>query len=137
MALQLSTGYRNGILDLFETTVGASGILKVFTGSPPATCATADTGTTLTTITLPADFMASASGGSKALSGTWQDLSADNNGTPGYFRIYPSAATTTNAVIQGTVTITGGGGDMTFDSVSWTAGQQINVTSFTLTAPGA
>jgi hypothetical protein len=40
-------------------------------------------------------------------------------------------------VIQGNVTATGGGGDMTIDNVSIAAGQQVTVTSFTLTAGGA
>ena len=82
-------------------------------------------------ITLPSDWMAAASGGSKALSGTWQDTSADASGTAGHFRIYASDGTTKH--IQGTITVTGGGGDMTLDSVSLTAAQSITITSFTLT----
>jgi hypothetical protein len=39
--------------------------------------------------------------------------------------------------MQGTVTATGGGGDMTLDNTSFAVGQQVNITSFTLTAGGA
>jgi hypothetical protein len=82
-------------------------------------------------MTLPSDWMAAASSGSKALSGTWQDASANNAGTAGHFRIYESTATTCH--IQGSVTATGGGGDLTLDNTSIAAGQSITITSFTLT----
>jgi hypothetical protein len=39
--------------------------------------------------------------------------------------------------VQGTITATGGGGDMTLDNTSISSGQQFNVTSFTITAGGA
>lgn len=132
MALQYSTGVRNAKLDAVETTVGTSAVLKIRTGSVPANVATADSGTVLATCTLPSDWMAAASSGSKAKSGTWEDTSADNTGTAAHFRIYASDGTT--AHIQGTVTATGGGGDMTVDSTSFTSGQAFTVTGFTLTA---
>ncbi|NBW12389.1 MAG: hypothetical protein EBR82_30590 [Caulobacteraceae bacterium] len=131
MPIQLSTSVRNARLDSIETTIGTSAILRVRTGSAPANCGTADSGTVLATLNLPSDWLAAASSGSKALSGTWQDLSADNSGTVGHFRIYDSGGTTCH--IQGTVTVTGGGGDMTFDTATFTAGQQVTVTGFTLT----
>lgn len=131
MPIQLSTSVRNARLDSIETTIGTSAILRVRTGTAPANCGTADSGTVLATLNLPSDWLAAASSGSKALSGTWQDLSADNSGTVGHFRIYDSGGSTCH--IQGTVTVTGGGGDMTFDTATFTAGQQVTVTSFTLT----
>lgn len=131
MALQLSTTVRNARLDAIETTIGLTPILKMRTGAPPANCGTADSGTVVATLTLPSDWMAAASGGSKALSGTWQDLSADNPGTIAHFRIYDSGGSTCH--IQGTATSTGGGGDMEIDNPVVVAGQQINVTAFTLT----
>lgn len=135
MAIQLSVAVRNALLDSIETTIGATAVIKIRSGTVPATVATADAGTVLATITLPSDWMAAASGGSKALSGTWEDASADNTGTAAHFRLYASDGTT--AHLQGTVTVTGGGGDMTVDSVSFAAGQAFTVTAFTLTAPGA
>lgn len=135
MALQLSTAVRNAMLDAIETIVGASAVLKIFTGSAPANCAAADTGTVLASISCPSDWLAAASGGSKAKSGTWEDTSADASGTAGYFRIYASDGTTCHA--QGTVTATGGGGDMTVQSTTFTATQPFQVTSFALTMGGA
>lgn len=135
MTLQLSTTARNALLDALETAAGLSAILKIRSGSVPASCATADAGTVLATLNLPSDWMAAASGGSKAKSGTWSDTTADATGTAAHFRIYASDGTTCH--FQGTVTATGGGGDMTLDNTSIAAGQQVDVTGFTLTAPNA
>lgn len=132
MALQYSVTVRNAKLDAVETAIGTSAVLKIRTGSVPATCATADAGTVLATLTLPSDWMAAASSGSKAKSGTWEDTSADNAGTAEHWRLYASDGTTCHA--QGTVTVTGGGGDMTVDSTAFSAGQSFTVTTFTLTA---
>jgi hypothetical protein len=135
MALQFSAAVRNALLDAIETAVGASAVLKIRTGAPPADVATADSGTVLATLNLPADWMSDAAAGSKAKLGTWEDTSADDAGTAGHFRLYASNGTT--AHMQGTVTATGGGGDMTVDNVVFASGQAFTITGFTLTAPGA
>jgi hypothetical protein len=131
MAVQLSVTVRNARLDAIETAISTSAVLKIRTGAQPADCATADSGTVLATLSLPSDWMAAASSGSKAKSGTWQDTSADATGTAAHWRLYASDGTTCHA--QGTVTATGGGGDMTVDNVSFASGQSFTVTSFTLT----
>jgi hypothetical protein len=135
MAVQLSVAVRNARLDAIETNIGTSAVLRIRSGAPPATCATADSGTVLATLNLPTDWMAAASSGSKALSGTWQDLTADATGTAAHFRVYDSGGTVCG--IQGTVTATGGGGDMTLDNTSIASGQQVTVTTFTLTDANA
>ena len=133
ISLQLSVTARNNLLDSLEaTTIGTSPVLKIRTGSVPATCATADSGTVLASITCPSDWAAAASSGSKAKSGTWQDASADNTGTAAHWRLYASDGTTCH--LQGTVTATGGGGDMTLDSTSITSGQVVTISTFTLSA---
>lgn len=131
-AVQLSVGARNNRLDSIETTLSTSPKLQIWSGSMPADCVTTDSGTKLAEITLPSDWMAAASGGTKAKSGTWSDVGLAA-GSAGYFRIKPSSPTGTNAVVQGTVTATGGGGDMTLDNVSIAVGQAVTVNSFTLT----
>ena len=75
--------------------------------------------------------MANATGGSKALAGSWTDASADAAGSAAHFEILASDNTTRH--MQGTVTATGGGGDMTVDNVVFAAAQAFSVTSFTLT----
>ena len=131
MTIQFSAAVRNARLDAVETATGATAVLKIRTGTVPATVATADAGTVLATLTLPSDWMAAASAGAKAKAGTWEDTSADAAGTAAHFRLYASDGTT--AHIQGTVTATGGGGDMTVDNVVFALAQAFTVTSFTLT----
>lgn len=131
MAIQFSVAVRNARLDAIETAIGASAIMLIRTGAAPASCATADSGTVLATLNLPSDWMAAAASGSKSMSGTWQDSSADASGTAGHFRIYDSSGATCH--LQGTVTATGGGGDLQVDNVNFATGQSFTITSFTLT----
>jgi len=131
MGLQESTAVRNAKLDAIEATIGTAPLLIFLSGTQPADCAAADTGTVLATMSLPSDWMAAASGGSKTLLGTWQDASADNTGVMGYWRIKDSSGTTCH--MQGSVTATGGGGQITVASTSIVQGQQFTISSFTLT----
>ena len=133
MAFQFSTNTRNAWLDAIETTIGASPTLELRSGAAPANCAAADSGTLLASMALPADWMAAAAAGAKALSGTWQDTAADAAGTVGHFRIKQGAT----CHIQGSVTATAGGGDMTLDNPVLAVGQQVTITGFTLNAGGA
>lgn len=135
MAVQFSTDVRNAMLDSIESTVGTSAVLKIRTGSPPASCATADSGTVLVSYSLASDWAAAASGGSKALNSTPISTTASASGTAGHYRIYRSNGTTCDE--QGTITVTGGGGDMTVDNTSINNGQTVNITSFTKTMGGA
>lgn len=134
MALQLSVAMRNARADAFESTTGASAKLQLRTGAPPANCAAADSGTLLCEITVPADWLTAASAGVKTKSGTWSGTGAAA-GTAAHFRLKDNAGTTCHA--QGTVTATGGGGDMTLDNTSIAVAQAVEVTTFTLTEAGA
>lgn len=129
--MQLSVRVRNARLDVIESTIGPSAVLKIRTGAAPASCATADSGTVLATVNLPADWMEPAANGQKGLSGTWQDNAADSGGTAAHFRLYASDGVTCDA--QGTVSATGGGGDLQVDNTNFATGQQFSVTAFTLT----
>lgn len=134
MAIQYSVAVRNAQLDAFETTVGTSPKLQIRTGAQPADCATAASGTLLAEMTLPSDFMAAASGGSKALSGSWT-VSATGTGTAGHFRILNSAGSTCH--LQGSITATGGGGDLQVDNTSIASGQTTTITALTITRGNA
>ena len=134
MALNYSTTLRNAQLDAVETTVGTSAKLYIRTGTKPTACSDADSGTLLATLDLPSDWMAAASSGSKAKNGTWTGTGADA-GSAGHFRIKDSGGTTCH--LQGSVTATGGGGDMTLDNVVIASAQTITISTFTLTAGNA
>lgn len=65
MPVQLSVAARNARLDAIETTAGTTAKLQIRSGAQPATCATAASGTLLAELTLPADYLANASAGSR------------------------------------------------------------------------
>src|SRR4029077_6876500 len=130
MAIQLSVSARNARLDQIETTVSTAPLLRIFTGAQPANCAAADSGTKLVEMTLPSDWMNAASSGAKTLLGSWTSTGI-TNGTAAHFRIKDSAGT--NCHIQGSITATGGGGDMTLDNTSIASAQVVTVNTFTLT----
>lgn len=127
--MQYSMPIRNGKLDVIETIIGPDAVLKIRTGTKPANLASADSGSVLATVLLPSDWMAPASGGSKSKSGTWEDLSADADGTAAHFRVYASDGST--AHIQGTVGTAAA--DMIVNSASFHTGQPFVVNSFTIT----
>lgn len=129
MAIQLSVAARNGRLDAIETEAGASAILKIRTLAQPATCATADAGTVLATLALPADWMGLAAAGVKSKLGTWSDAAADAAGTAAHFRVYKTDGVT--CVIQGSVGQ--GSGDLSLDNTVIAVGQTVTITGFDLT----
>jgi len=140
MAMQLSTTVRNARLDAIEDTITAEGdvFLRIYSGSMPANCGAAETGTLLAECELSANFMAAAASGAKAKTGKWEDLAADHTGTAGYFRIVVDKGPLGEEChIQGTVTGTGGGGDMEVSSTSFTTGQKFTVNTFTITDANA
>jgi hypothetical protein len=129
----MGTTLRNARLDQIEATVGTAPILTIRTGAQPTDCAAANSGTVLATITLPSDWLAAASGGTKAKSGTWQDPSADNTGTAAHWRLHDSSATTCH--LQGSVGQ--GSGDLSLDNTSIVAGQSITINTWTFTEGNA
>jgi hypothetical protein len=138
MTVQQSTTVRNAKLDAFETAIGAAAVIKFFEGAQPANCAAANAGSAVASGTLPSDWMAAASGGTKAKNGTWTltgQVYASTGKTVAHYRIYASDGTTCHE--QGTVTVTGGGGDMTLDNTSVAQDQVVTVTGYTKTAGNA
>lgn len=135
MTIQYSTTLRNNQLDQIESTVGVSAKLRLYSGAPPANTGVAATGTLLVEMALPSDWMAAAASGQKSKLGTWSGSGTAGAGTgtvAGYFRITDNAGTTTH--VQGTVTINGGGGDMTLDNPNIAQSQVVTVNTFTITA---
>lgn len=130
MTVQLSTTVRNAMADQYETTIGASPTLEMRSGAPPATCATADSGTLLVSMALPSDWMGAAASGVKSLLGTWQ-ANASATGTLGHYRIKQGAT----CHEQGTVAASGA--DINVDNVSVASGQQVTITAKTFTQGGA
>lgn len=129
--IQMSVDLRNARLDAIETTLGTGAIIKIRTGAQPANCAAADSGTVLATLTLASDWAGAASSGSKSLSSTPLDTLGLADDDAGHFRIYRSNGTTCD--YQGSVTATGGGGDLTLDDISIVTDQIVTITSWSIT----
>lgn len=128
MTIQFSVEVRNARLDAIEAVIGTAPKLRIYSGSPPANTAAAATGTLLVDMTLPSDFLAAASGGSKTLNGTWSATGAAN-GIAGYYRVWTSGLTLCHE--QGTVGQ--GTGDLSLDNTNIATGQAVNITAFTKT----
>ena len=125
----------DAIVDALDAGAGAA-YIKIWTGSMPTDCQAADSGTLLAQLTCSdpafgsaADINPGARATANAITG---DSSANNTGTAGHFRAYDS---NDRCIIQGTVTATGGGGDLELNSVSISAGVQVDVTAWTVTVP--
>ena len=140
MATRISTAAAkaacDALVDLLDGGSGA-GYIEVRTGSQPATVATAASGTLLGTLTLSDPAFGNASTASPSVAtanAITSDTTADATGTAGWCRAYDSAGT---AIIDGSATATGGGGDFEFDSVSIVAGGTIAMSSWTVSHPTA
>lgn len=79
--------------------------------------------------------MLPAAGGVAEKAGTWEDPSAEADGTIGHYRLYAADGVTCHE--QGSVTATGGGGDLELDEVEIAVGQAVSIARFTRTAGNA
>jgi hypothetical protein len=132
MAIQYSVTHRTNAMTQLITDIGASCTIKIFTGSIPTNCATADTGTLLVTFVGGSPFGTADTG--ILTVNTISNATATGNGTAGYFRIYPSVSNPTNAVMQGTCGTSGT--DMILTTATINNGNTIQFTSMSITAFG-
>lgn len=132
MAIQHSVTLRNNRIGQIETTLGVSPLLRLYSGSPPADCATTASGTLIATLTLPSDFLGAASAGSVSKAGTWTGT-ASAAATAGYYRMLDSGGTTTHE--QGTVGL--GSGDLSLDNNVISNGQTITISTWVRTEGNA
>lgn len=128
MAIQFSTAVRNARLNAIGATVGPAPILQLYSGTVPASCAAAATGTLLASLSLPMTWQAAATGGTEQQAGGPWTGTAAAAGTIGYFRLVSS---------QGVVHLQGsagqGTGDLSFDNASLVLNQTISINTFSLT----
>lgn len=130
MAIQQSATTRNRFRDAFSTAFPAGATIDFRTGSPAGVSGAAG-GSSLAICTIPVSPY-TATNGQLAKNGTWT-ATATASGTIGHYRITNGAD-----IEEGTVTVTGGGGDLTVDTVTVAAiGQVITISTFTFIVPGA
>ena len=160
MTMQLSITAREALLEALEiayngqtlranTVAGGATVggtpsqpkVNLYANTQPANCSVTVTDTLLAQMTLPVDWMTDAANSgnivTKTLSGSWTTtgLPAALTGTnAGYYRIVDGGASA-NCHEQGSITVTGGGGDLTLDNISIANNQTVNITTKTWTAP--
>ncbi len=145
MALSLSTGFRNGILDTnYLQQLLDAGEIRIYSGSAPSTADDTETGTLLVTINtvtgsgFDCHFQLTATAGviSKQTN-TWDGV-AVATGTAGYFRYCASTGdaggtSTTEIRIQGAVATSGA--ELNMSSVSITSSATSTIDTFDITMP--
>ena len=133
MAIQLTAAVRNAGLDAITTAVGTSGLIRIYSGSVPATVATAlGAQVLLAECACSATFAAGSSAGVLTLNAISNDAAADAAGTASFFRITTSGGT---AVVQGTVGTSGA--DLNLSTTTFSIGLVVSISSFTITAANA
>lgn len=133
MAVNLAVATANAMLNAITTAIGASGKVRIYSGSPPPAVATAPTGTLLAEIPLSATAFPAASSGSMSLNGVplTTPSGAAAGGTAGYFRILTSGNV---AVVQGLVGTSSA--ELILNTVNLVSSVNVSITSGTITLPG-
>lgn len=131
MAVTINTSLQNQQADAVGTDLN-SGFIDIYTGAQPA-ANTAPTGTLLVSCALAADAYGAAAAGVAAKNGTVSGT-AVANGTAGYARQRNAGST---RWMYGSVTVTGGGGDVELDTVTIAVDDVISITTSTITQPAS
>lgn len=125
-ATTLRTARASQIVAAIDAGAGA-GKLRLYNGTRPATGGSV---TTLLAELTFSDPCGTVTSGVLTFSAIASDASADNTGTATWFRIVDSTGA---FVLDGTITVTGGGGDITMTSTSIQAGVTVDATSLVFT----
>lgn len=131
MSISVTVAATQSMGTALATAIGASSTIKIYSGSKPATPETTASGTLLMTVSVSGSFT-STSGVLTAADPASAAPAA--SGTAGYFRLATSGAT---AILDGTVTATGGGGDMTLGSTTISTGVNVDLGIPTINVPVA
>lgn len=129
--IRISVAARNAGVDAI-TALLDGGTLEIRTGSQPATPADADSGTLLAEFELAATAYGSASNGEAQLTDTPLSADALTSGTAGHFRLKDAQG---DPVIDGSVSESGGGGDLILDNTDINEGQKVNITEMPVSLP--
>lgn len=124
-----SQANRHSFLDAITTSIGASGLLRIYDGTQPTNVATAlGAQVKLAELALSATFAPAASGGVLTASAISNDASADATGTATWGTLTTSGGTRIVDFSVGT-----SGADMNFNSVAFQSGATVSVTALTIT----
>lgn len=134
MALTLATATQNAGCAAMASRPDAgagAGTVQIRSGSRPASANSSATGTLLATVTLQDPAYGSPTNGIAALNDP-AAVTGVADGTASWFRVLDSTGGT---CWDGSVTATGGGGDMTLATTTIGTGLTIDITSGSFTQP--
>lgn len=139
MAATLNDTLRDGFVTDVISALGTTAVLCLFSGAATGKAAgvfNADPTGLLVEVALPSSPFGAVSGGAASLAGTWAGTATAGSSTaPASYRLkITSGGGVSTVVAEGTAGV--GSGDVNLPG-SITAGQPVNVTSFTLTAGNA
>lgn len=124
----------NAVADLVDAGAGA-GLVRVYTGTQPASADLAAVGTLLAAFTCNDPAFGNAAGGTATLVvSPVPSTTGIAAGDASWFRLLDSTGTT---VLDGSVTATGGGGDMIMTTVTVSVGLTLQLTAGTITMPAS
>lgn len=136
MAIRLPTASRNAavaaVANLVDADVGA-GTIQIRSGAQPATANDPASGTLLATITLADPAWSGPVAGVMTLDTTpVLTTTGVAAGNAGWFRMLDNSGDT---ILDGSVTVTGGGGDLELNTIAISIGLTVEITAGTLTMP--
>ncbi len=133
--VQYDTTHRSNSMSDLVTALGSTGYVQLWTGSLPANCASAPTGTMVGALA-----MSSTAGTVSSGELTFNPISSGSaiaSGSMGYYRLCTTSGAV-SAVSQGDVGVNGSGAALTFSgSVAVATGQPLSISAWTITAFGA
>jgi hypothetical protein len=132
-SIKLTNAVRTLMCDAAVDSVDAgsgAGTIEIRTGAQPTNADDTDSGTLLATLTFSDPAFGACATGVGTASSITSDSSADATGTAGYFVVKDSTGTKKFTGSIGT-----SGADMNLVTTSITAGQPVQITSFTFTVP--
>lgn len=120
----------NAIVDLVDGGASA-GALNIYSGTPPTNVDAVATGTLLAELPLSDPAFGNCADANPNAEATANAITSDTNanatGTAGYYRFLDSDG---NAIFQGDITATSGGGNIEIGSTSIASGDTVSVSSF-------
>lgn len=129
MALTVTVAASNSMGAALATAIGSGALIRIYSGSKPATPETAASGTLLATVTVTGSF---TSTGGVLTSADPASVTIGTTGTAGYFRLLTSGAT---AILDGTVGTSGA--DLNLSTLALSSGATLDLGVPTITVPVA
>lgn len=134
MALSFADVVRNAMVDAMVDLLDIgtpAGTFAIRSGTRPTLPTDTATGTLLATVTLIKPAFGTSATGTAALTDP-ASVNAAASGTASWFRAFDGNGA---ARFDGTVTATGGGGELTLSTTTIVSGQPVDITGGTVTMP--